>query len=307
MLKTKISDVVLESCMYNASGCLCTSKKDLENLDKSNAGAMISKSCTYISRIGNPHPRYYENELGSINSTGLANNGYLFYKNLADGFSKPFILSIATLNWSDVIYMVNDYSTYPKNCNLVEINVSCPNVEGTKQLAYDTNQLNKLLTHLGEYKGIQYGLKLPPFFSPHLLEQVSEVLLNHEHIKFITCCNSLGNCLILNPDTLKPSIKPRSGLGGVGGDYCKPVCLANVYQFYKYLKGKIDIVGCGGIKTGQDVVEYIAAGACAVQIGTHYVKNGAKCFEEIEKEVEVILKERDVKNIMDLQGTAHSF
>ena len=304
-LKTKLGNIELESYIYNASGCFCTQENELMELDISDACAVISKSCTLNFRSGNNHPRYYENSLGSINSTGLANNGYVFYRDINKKLNKPYIISISSLNIDNLIHMLNDYSNYPIKCNLVEINVSCPNIAGTKQLAYDAIQLKDLLDKIEPFiNKLQIGLKLPPYFDPNNLKEIADILLLY-NLRFITCSNSLGNGLILNPDSLKPSIVPKNGLGGIGGDYCKPSCLANVYQFYKYLNGKIDIVGCGGVKTGQDVIEYIAAGASAVQIGTHLMKTGSNCFKQINEEIKTILYEKNIKNINELKGIAH--
>ena len=94
------------------------------------------------------------------------------------------------------------------------------------------------------------------------------------------------------------TIAPKGGLGGIGGDYCKPIALANVRQFYELLKDTdIDIIGCGGIKSGQDVYEHILCGATAVQIGTHLVKTGTGCFNRILNELKEILDDRSLDEI----------
>lgn len=307
-LKTTLGNINLDSCIYNASGCYCTQNLELMELDESDACAVLSKSCTLNFRKGNDHPRYYENELGSINSTGLANNGYEFYRDIDKFINKPYIISISSMDMDNLVHMLNDYSTYSSyypQKKLVEINVSCPNIAGMKQLAYDSSQLIILLDKIKPFMNkLQIGLKLPPYFDPNNLKEISDVLLMYD-IKFITCSNSLGNGLIIDPITLKPTIIPKGGLGGIGGDYCKPSSLSNVYQFYKVLKGKIDIVGCGGIKSGQDVIEYIAAGATSVQIGTHLLKTGTKCFDVVNNEIKEILYDRGVNDIMELKGVAH--
>ena len=308
-LKSTLGNIELDSCVYNASGCYCTENAELIELDESDACAIISKSCTLNFRIGNDHPRYYENEHGSINSTGLANNGYKFYRDIDQFLNKPYIISISSMDMNNLVHMLDDCSEYFSFCTkqkMVEINVSCPNVVGMKQLAYDPVQLKTLLDYIQPFTNkLQIGLKLPPYFDPSNLKEIANVLMLY-NIKFITCSNSLGNGIILDPVTLKPSIIPKNGLGGIGGDYCKPSCLANVYQFYKLLDGKIDIVGCGGIKSGQDVIEYIAAGATAVQIGTHLMKNGTKCFEIINNEIREILYNKNIDDIMKLKGISHT-
>ena len=88
-LKTTLCGFALESCIYNASGPLCTTEAELSDLANSESSAILTKSCTLEPRIGNLGRRYYENDISSINSTGLANLGYKFYGEMADRFSRP--------------------------------------------------------------------------------------------------------------------------------------------------------------------------------------------------------------------------
>ena len=121
------------------------------------------------------------------------------------------------------------------------------------------------------------------------MKEVAEIIRGSE-AKFLTCINSLGNGLILNNQNL-PAIKPKDGLGGVGGPFCKPFGLANVREFKRYLP-ELDIIGCGGISTAQDMYEYFLCGASAVQIGTHFLHNGITCFEKLEKDFKELLREK---------------
>ena len=305
MLNTSLANIKLSTVIYNASGCHCYIEKQLLELNDSDSGAVLTKSCTLNSRKGNEKPKYYESELGSINSNGLENSGYYYYKNLSKYFTKPYIISMATLEMDNALKMIEDYNkTFPNG--ILEVNVSCPNIKNSPQVAYNFEKFEDSLNKIFNLKNltINIGLKLSPYFDTYHIKKVSEIILKFP-VKFITCINSFGNGLIVNSNTLKPVIKPRNGLGGIGGDYCKPIALANVYQFYKHLKDKIQIVGCGGVKNGQDVIEYISCGANAVQIGTHLMKNSPSCFNTINNEIKTILKKRNIKNIMKLHGLSH--
>ena len=134
---------------------------------------------------------------------------------------------------------------------------------------------------------LKIGLKLPPYFDKSHISQVSEIILKYP-IKFITCINSFGCGLILGDDMM-PVIAPNDGLGGIGGYYCKPIGLSNVYQFHKKLGTKVAIIGCGGIKTGRDVAEYLKCGATVVQVGTQLVKESVKCFDRLNDELQEFL------------------
>ena len=87
----------------------------------------------------------------------------------------------------------------------------------------------------------------------------------------------MGNGLVLK-DT-KPVIKPKNGLGGIGGKSIKPFGLSNVYYFNRLIPN-IDIVGCGGIENKEDVYDYLQCGAKVVQVGTLFMKEGVRCFDK---------------------------
>lgn len=295
-MNTSIAGIELKSYLYNASGCLCTTEEELTNLYNSSSGALITKSATFSPREGNPKPRYYEDQYGSINSMGLPNKGYRFYSYLHRKFvsenkvDKPFIYSVSGIDQTDLLSMLSYIDKQsPVEKQLVEVNLSCPNIPGKAQTAYDFPKMDKCLKEIfnQEYTHSIFGLKLSPYFDPAHIRDVSSVIEKYP-VKFITCCNSLGNGLIIDPKTNKPCIVPKNGLGGIGGIYCKPTCLANVYQFQKTLGHKLDIIGCGGISTGRDVYDYILCGAKAVQIGSQFMKDGVDCFDRIVNEFSLL-------------------
>lgn len=118
----------------------------------------------------------------------------------------------------------------------------------------------------------------------------------------MTCCNSIGNGLVIDFENESTVIKPKNGHGGIGGDYIKPIALANVRQFYKNLGNKLDVIGCGGVKSGRDVFEHILAGASAVQIGTSLYKNGPEHFNIILGELEDIMRKKKYVYLSDFKG-----
>lgn len=314
-LKTEINNIELQTPIFNASGCMCTTDEELNMLyDCSDCGAIVSKSSTFSYREGNLHPRYYENELGSINSTGLANNGYKFYKEYWKIWDKkPFFLSIAV---DDKIFDIlkdieheNDDSTIimEKKNNVIELNISCPNLIGKPQLSYNFEEMDETLRYIFE-KGysMQFGLKLSPYFDPHHIDLASDIIKKYK-INHITTINSIGNGLLINLDEQKPCIKPKNGLGGIGGDYCKPTALANVFCFNKNIGTHTTIIGCGGVKTGKDVYEHILCGAKAVQIGTHLLKTGTNCFKILNEELKEEMAKHGHKNITDFRGKINEF
>lgn len=274
----RVGRVFLKKKIYNASGVLSATKNELVSLnDNEWCGAVVSKSCTLEPREGNPHPRYYSFNGNSINSSGLPNLGYEYYRDLRHYIHKPYFMSVAGLTIQDNLTIFKDLNSYPE-IN-IEFNVSCPNIPGKSQLGYDFKELNKTLNMIEEVYKLGYGLKLPPYFDPHHWDMVSNILLKH-NIEFIVCINSLGNGLVYDKN-LRTAIKPKNGLGGIGGPSIKPFGLSNVREFYRRLGNKISIVGCGGITSSEDVREYIHSGASACQVGTYLYEHGLQVFKAL--------------------------
>ncbi|PKG37683.1 dihydroorotate oxidase [Psychromonas sp. Urea-02u-13] len=301
-LSTTIAGVQLDSYLMNASGPKCTTWDELEIVAQSASAAVVTKSCTIEFREGNPEPRYSDLPLGSIPSMGLPNLGYKAYLEMVPklkALGKPVVVSISGFSIEDNIEMVSAFQK--SDVDLIEVNFSCPNIPGKAQVAYDFEQVEcalKALTVLGD-KPI--GIKLAPYFDmSHFIAMAN--ILKKFPVKFITCVNSIGNTLIIDPVTESPIIKPKGGFGGLCGDYIKPIGLANVRAFRELLTDDIQIIGVGGIKNGVDAFEYLLAGADAVQIATCFEKEGANCFERIENELAAFMANKGYKKLSDAKG-----
>ncbi len=184
----------------------------------------------------------------------------------------------------------------------LEINLSCPNVVGKPQIAYDFDDSREILEKVCKYKNnTAFGVKLPPYFDFAHYEAMATVLRDFP-IDFITCVNSVGNTLVLDPATHRPVIKPKGGFGGLGGAIIKPVALANARKFYELLGDKIQIVGCGGIVNGMDAYEYSLCGASAIQIGTEYDREGNSVFGRVKKEANDYAKKQGWESIEVAKG-----
>ena len=309
-----IFDTTFSNCLMNASGCMCAEHTDLLKLNKSVSGAIISKTCSLEKRDGNSHPRYYEDPKNKItlNSMGLPNNGYKYYTDLIGTFDKPYIMSVAgnyLLEDFKILKDINEKVTQPQK-QLVEINVSCPNIEGKEQLAYNFNDLNaflcRLSTIIDTLPNLVIGLKLPPYFDPAHFSQLKNVISKHlTYIKFLTAINSIGNTLIVDSETESTTIRPKNGLGGLGGSFIKPVALSNVWQLHQLfnsIKEQIIIFGCGGITNGDDVFQHILCGAHMCQIGSQLMLEGDGCFERINNELIKIMNNKKYNNLYEFRG-----
>jgi dihydroorotate dehydrogenase (fumarate) len=297
---TTIAWIEFENVIFNSSGPRCTTWDELKALQDSTSSGIMMKSCTLEPREGNPEPRYIEVELGSINSMWLPNLGFEKYiefsYELKKLSNKPVIASIAGLCKDDFFVMVEAFQTRSA-VDMIEVNLSCPNVVGKPQIAYDfeaSDMILKKIFEIGWEKPI--GLKLPPYFDLIHSEMMARVIEKYP-VAFVTCINSVGNTLIIDPETESPLIKPKGWFGWLGGDFVKPVALANVRSFYKHIGHKTQIIGCGGIKNGVDVFEHLLAWASAVQLGTVLWKEGVDCFARIEKEFNEYMEKKWYTNI----------
>lgn len=300
---TRIGGINLENPIFNASGPRCTTPEHLNALGESQAAAILSKSCTLQPRDGNPKPRYQEFPGGSINSMGLPNLGYEEYAKLyptLSKYNKPIMSSVSGLSLDDnlkIIEVMNDVDAL----DAIELNLSCPNLVGKPQVGYDFDQSRDVLEAVGKLCKKPLGVKLPPYFDFVHFQSMAEIL-NDSKVKFATCVNSLGNGLVIDPQTETVVIKPKGGFGGVGGPVIKPFGLSNVRKFRELLKPEINVIGVGGIEKGMDVFEYILAGADAVQIGTVLQNDGPGAFARILAQFKLVMEKKGYESLDDFKN-----
>ena len=300
-LSSSFAGLQLKSPVFNAAGPKCTTLEDLQIIGRSESGAIMTKSCTVMPREGNPEPRYYDLPGGSINSMGLPNLGYQEYVRIAPElreFKKPIIASVSGLSLEDNVTIMEamNNSVY----DVIELNLSCPNVPGKPQIGYDLDAVESYLTRIYAVATKPVGLKLPPYFDFVHFERAAEILKPFP-IAFLSCVNSIGNALVIDPEKEEVVIKPKGGFGGLGGIYLKPTALANVRKFSELLPN-IPIIGVGGIYSGTDVFEFILAGATAVQVGTAFMQEGPGCFERISRELAQLMDKKGYQSLADFRG-----
>ena len=234
---------------------------------------------------------------------GLPNHGFQYYLDIVSDLAKsdqakPHFLSVVGLSPVETqtilkTIMASDYE------GLVELNLSCPNVPGKPQIAYDFETTDQLLESIFAYYTKPLGVKLPPYFDIVHFDQAAAIF-NKYPLTFVNCVNSIGNGLVIEDEQVV--IKPKNGFGGIGGDYIKPTALANVHAFYQRLKPSIKIIGTGGVKTGRDAFEHILCGASMVQIGTALHQEGPAIFERVTKELKTIMAEKGYQSLEDFRG-----
>lgn len=303
-INTTIGGISLETCVFNASGPKDESLPLLKTIANSKSSAITMKSCTLDPRIGNPEPRYANlPNKSSINSMGLPNLGYKKYLKFAailkKKFRKPVIASISGMTLEDNVVIFKAFNK--SDVDIIEFNPGSPNTIGKPIVGYDVKEMDRLLSSVSRICKKPWGVKLPPYFDFVHFKQIAKVLKKYP-IGFITCINSIGNGLVINPKTERTVVKPKGGFGGLGGRLIKYTALANVRKFYELLEDKIKIIGVGGVSSGVDAFEFILAGASAVQIGTLYMQEGKSCFARIQKELISYMNKKNYQSIEDFRG-----
>lgn len=311
----------------NAAGVLCSTRAELDSLTASASGSLVSKSCTVAPRDGNPEPRYSALPLGSINSMGLPNLGFDFYLDYAasghDYSRKPLFVSVSGLSVEDNAAMTGRLAAKHNRVAsegrafFLELNLSCPNVPGKPQIAYDMAAMRAYLTAVSAAYGRPFGVKMPPYFDFAHFDEAAAVLNDFPLVLFITCVNSVGNGLVIDAETETVAIKPKDGFGGLGGRYILPTALANVNAFYRRCgagrpahegrpaeEGEAFkmVFGCGGVYSGEDAFMHILAGAHMVQVGTALHEEGTGIFDRLAAELKAVMDRKGYKTLDEFRG-----
>jgi dihydroorotate dehydrogenase (fumarate) len=233
---------------------------------------------------------------------GLPNLGYKAYAELIPELKrcgKPVIASVAGLCEEDfptIAQVIN-----ASGPDLIEVNLSCPNIPGKPQIGYDAEASERLLKRLRRIITVPMGVKLPPYFDPAHHKVMGDVI-GRCGVDFLNLINSVGNGLVVDPEREAAVIKPKGGFGGLGGAIIKPVALANVRAFWKIFEGRVPIIGTGGVMDGMDAFEHFLCGASAVQVGTVLVEEGIEVFGRLEMELTAHLTQKGYRTPADCRG-----
>jgi dihydroorotate dehydrogenase (fumarate) len=278
-LETKIANISLDTCVYNASGPRTGSSQALSKVASSAAGAVLAKSATLASQTGNPLPRTWHHDAeeshASMNSEGLPNMGIDYYvsKDTIDETmsttvsAKPYFVSISGKNIDDNIAMLERIHARikagEKRISGVELNLACPNIIGKPIIAYDFEQLESVLQAVSQLSifaedKLPLGVKMPPYFDGPHYDRAAAVLNKYSHVvKYVASINTIGNCLMVDPIAEMPVIRSKGGFAGLSGRAVKFTALANVKKMRELLVDEIDVVGAGGVFSGEGMcVDY---------------------------------------------------
>jgi len=289
--------VILKNPILTASGTFGYGDEFAELYDLSALGGIVTKAITPEVRIGNPMPRIAETEYGMLNSIGLANlglNDFLLKKvPMIEKFNTVVFVNVAGKELKDYIKVaekLNDIDCIQG----IEVNISCPNVkEGGVAFGTDPKVAAEVTREVRKVYKKHIMVKL----SPNVTDITSIAkAVEAEGADSLSLINTLFG-MAIDIKTFRPKIK--SIVAGYSGPAIKPVALQAVYKCSKAVK--IPLIGMGGIYSAEDVVEFMLAGATAVQIGTANFTNPLSSLN-IAKGLEKFLKERKISDINSLIG-----
>jgi len=282
-----------------ASGILGLSAESLSNIVMAGAGAIVTKSVGLKPRNGYANPTIVQTSYGLINAMGLPNPGITeFIKEIheAKSFGVPVIVSVYG-------FSAEEYATVAKKAvnagaNAVELNVSCPHVEETGS---EIGQNPKILAEV--VRKVKASVENPVFvkLSPNVtnMTETAEVAVK-AGADALTAINTV-KAMAIDTETTVPILSNKTG--GLSGPAIKPIAIRCVYEIYERVK--VPIIGCGGITNWRDAVEFLLAGATAVQIGTAIALKGPKVFEKITRGIDVYLKRKGFKSVNEIVGLSH--
>lgn len=264
-LTINIGNTSFENPIWVASGTFGYGTEAPDLVDVNQLGAIVTKSITRQPREGNPPPRIVETASGMINSIGLANIGVEKYikdlLHIYEGLSTKIIMNIAGTDIREYVEIMEMVESVSSVIAGYEINISCPNVKkGGMEFGVDCEMTANLTEAL---RGITERLIIMKL-SPNVSDIVSiGMSAENAGADAVSAINTLVG-MSINAKTGMSDI--FTTYGGLSGPAIKPIGLAAVHKLYQQLS--IPIIGIGGIVSGEDAVEYMLAGATAVQVGT---------------------------------------
>jgi len=294
------SSLFLANPVMTASGTFGIGLEYVKVFDIQRLGAIVSKAVTLRPRRGNPQPRIAETAAGMINSIGLQNIGLrALLRDVAPTWATwrvPVIVNIAGESVGEYGELARRLDDAPGVSGL-EVNISCPNVEDGLVFGRDPRAAAEVTAAVRRQTTLPVIVKLTPNAAD--VAEVARAVAD-AGADALTLINTFP-AMSIDVEARRPAL--GWGSGGLSGPALKPIALKMVYD----VAGAVDvpIIGCGGIMCGRDAVEYLMAGASAVQVGTATFRNPRAPLDVLEG-LEAFMQEHEVEDVRELVGTARA-
>ncbi len=300
LLTVTLAGLKLSSPTALASGILGYTADSLCLAAENGAGAVVTKSIGVSPRVGYPNPIVVQAKSGLINAVGLPNpgiNDYAEELTYARSVLKvPLIVSV--FGYTSEEYALVSQKAVEAGADAVELNVSCPHVQYTGS---EIGQNPRLLTDV--VCKVKAAIQKPVIvkLSPNVTDVV-EIGKTAEKAgaDALTVVNTV-RALAIDVETQTPILS--NVRGGLSGPAIKPIALRCVFDVFEAVK--VPVFGCGGISNWRDAVEFLLAGASAVQVGTAVASEEPEVFEEINHGVANYLKKKGYGSVKEIVGLSH--
>lgn len=302
-LRTRIGHLDLPSPVLTASGCAGTGRELAQFTDVARIGAVITKSVTLDPKAGNPAPRMAETPSGLLSSVGMQGPGL-------DGFLQrdlPWLLSRGARAFVSVGgHTTREFGEVAARLSgaagvtAIEVNLGCPDAAmGGRPFALDPESAGAVVAAVRG--SARYDIPVFAKLSPEVTDIVGVaracVVAGADGLSMV---NTLPG-MAIDPVTFRPAL---AGLaGGLSGPALRPVAIRCVWMVREALPD-VPIIGCGGVRTGRDALEFLLAGASMVAVGTVLFHDPSAC-SRIQRELEEELTARGVDRVSDVVGRAH--
>ena len=296
-LTTGIGTLTLSTPVMPAAGTFGYGDEYLSLIDPRSLGAIVTKSLSLTPKEGNPPPRIAEVPGGVVNSIGLENIGVEAFLReklpSLTGWGVPIIASFFGETEDEYLRCAERLGQV-EGIAALEANLSCPNVKkGGTLFGRDPSTVLRITRGVKGVCEAPLWVKLPPdlFRVGDLSEAASE-----GGADAVTLTNTLP-ALVVDLESRRPFL--GGGVGGLSGGAIKPVALRLVWEAAKRVR--IPVIGVGGIRNGQDALEFILVGASAVQVGTAALSN-PRVFQEMVEEIREFMIQKGISKIEEIRG-----
>ena len=302
-LSTQLGKIKLKNPVLAASGTFGHAKELEKFMDLTKLGGIVTKTITIKPRLGNPPQRIVETPSGMLNAIGLQNPGVeKFITDKLPYLRKlkvPIIVSVMGYTIKEFLAVVEKLEK-EGGFDGYEMNLSCPNVsyqkatQGARMFAHDPQMIRDVVSAVRKITKRTLVAKLGPDVS----DIASMARATEEAGADAVSLINTFMAMVIDVKTRKPVLGNKTG--GLSGPCVRPIAVRMVWEVQKSVK--IPVLGIGGIMNSRDALEFLIAGASAVQIGTANFMNPRAC-EEIIHGIGDFMKEEKIKNLKELIGS----
>ena len=297
-LVTRIAGLKLANPTMLASGILGLSGSSLRRVVDAGAGAVVTKSVGVKPREGYSNPTVVQVECGLINALGLPNPGiHYFSEEISEAeLRAPVIMSIYGFSSEDFAEVAS--VAVKAGVDALELNLSCPHVERTgAEIGHDAGLVADVVERVKAKVDKPVFVKLTPNVAD--IVEVAKAAAD-SGADALTAINTV-RAMTIDIETARPILANK--IGGLSGAAIKPIAIRCVYEIYQEVD--VPVIGCGGISTWRDAIEFMLAGASAVQIGTAVAFEGLEVFRSVTEGIASYLREKGFRNVAEIVGLAH--